>query len=206
MARASEENTPTLLDQVREAIRMRHDRVRTEEAYVSWIKQLLLFNGKRHPLELGEDESTRFRSAFAGHGQVRASTPHQALCALVFRYRRVLGQHFGWLADVVRARRPPRLPIVWTRPEVRALLGALEGVHWIMASLLSGAGLRLLECLRLRVKDMDVASHQMLLREGKGQKDRRTMLPAAVHEPLADHLDHIRQRHQPDLVEGFGRV
>jgi site-specific recombinase XerD len=107
---------------------------------------------------------------------------------------------------VVRAKRTPRLPIVWTRPEVRALLGALEGVHWIMASLLSGAGLRLLECLRLRVKDMDVASHQMLLREGKGQKDRRTMPPAAVHEPLADYLDHIRQRRHPDLVEGFGRV
>jgi integrase len=120
---------------------------------------LILFHAKRHPLELGEDELTQFRSAFAGHGQVRASTPHQALCALVFRYRHVLGQHFGWLADVVRAKRPPWLPIVWTRPEDRALLGALEGVHWIMASLLSGAGLRLLECLRLHVKDMDVASH-----------------------------------------------
>jgi integrase len=185
---------------------MRHYHIRTEEAYVGWIRRLIRFHAKRHPLELGEDGLTQFRSAFAGHGQVRASTPHQALCALVFRYRHVLGQHFGWLADVVRAKRPPRLLIMWTRPEVRALLGALEGVHWIMASLLSGAGLRLLECLRLHVKDVDVASHKMLLREGKGQKDRRTMLPAAVHEPLADHLDHIRQRHQPDLVEGFGRV
>jgi integrase len=108
--------------------------------------------------------------------------------------------------DVVRAKRPPCLPIVWTRPEVRALLDALEGVHWIMASLLSGAGLHLLECLRLRVKDMDVAIHQILLREGKGQKDRRTMPPAAVHEPLRVHLEYVCQRHQHDLVEGFGRV
>ena len=185
---------------------MRHYSIRTEEAYVSWIKRFILFHGKRHPLEMGEDEITQFLSALAVHGQVRASTQNQALCALIFLSRHVLGQHFGWLADVVRAKRLPRLPVVWTRPEVRALLGALEGVHWIMASLLSGAGLRRLECLRLLVKDMDVASHQMLLQEGKGQKDRRTMPPAAVHEPLADHWDHIRQRHQPDLVEGFGRV
>jgi integrase len=185
---------------------MRHFSIRTEEAYVSWIKRLILFHGKHHPLEMGKDEITRFLSALAVHGQVSASTQNQALCARIFLYRHVLGQNFGLLADVVRAKRPQRLPVVLTRPEVKALLGALEGVHWIMASLLSGAGLRLLECLRFHVKDMDVASHQILLREGKGQKDRRTMLPAAVREPLADHLDHIRQRHQPDLVEGFGRL
>ena len=206
MARAPQGNQPRLLDQVREAIRMRHYSIRTEEAYVSWIKRYILFHGKRHPLEMGEDEITQFLSALAVHGQVSASTQNQALCALIFLYRHVLGQNFGWLADVVRAKRPQRLPVVLTRPEVRALLGALEGVHWIMASLLYGAGLRLLECLRLRVKDIDVASHQILLREGKGNKDRRTMLPAAVQEPLTAHLEHVRQRHQHDVVRGFGRV
>ena len=115
---------------------MRHYSIRTEEACVSWIKRLILFHGKRHPLEMGEDEITQFLSALAVHGQVSASTQHQALCALVFLYRHVLGQNLGWLEDAVRAKRPPRLPVVWTKPEVKALLGALEGVHWIMASLL----------------------------------------------------------------------
>jgi len=185
---------------------MRHYSVRTEEAYVGWIKRFILFHGKRHPLEMGEDEITRFLSALAVHGHVSASTQNQALCALVFLYRHVLGQSLGWLDDIARAKRPQRLPVVLTKPEVKALLGALEGVHWIMASLLYGAGLRLLECLRLRVKDIDFASHQILLRQGKGNKDRRTMLPAAVQELLTAHLEHVRQRHQHDLAQGFGRV
>jgi integron integrase len=155
---------------------------------------------------MGEDEITRFLSALAVHGQVSASTQNQALCALVFLYRHVLGQNLGWLDGVVRAKRPQRLPVVLTRPEVKALLGALEGVHWIMASLLYGAGLCLLECLRLRVKDIDFASRQILLHESKGNKDRRTMFPAAVQEPLAAHLEHVRQRHQHDLAHGFDRV
>jgi integron integrase len=197
---------PKLLDHVREAIRMRHYSVRTEEAYVSWIKRFILFHGKRHPLEMGEDEITRFLSALAVRGHVSASTQNQALCALLFLYRHVLGQHLGWLEDVVRAKRPQRLPAVLTRPEVKALLSAQEGVHWIMASLLYGAGLRLLECLRLRVKDIDFASNQILVREGKGHKDRRTILPAAVQEPLTAHLDRVRQLHQHDLAQGLGRV
>jgi integron integrase len=206
MARAPGGNKPKLLDQVREAIRMRHYSIRTEEAYVGWIRRFILFHGKRHPLEMGEDEITQFLSALAVQGEVSASTQNQALCALVFLYRHVLGQNLGWLDDVVRAKRPQRLPVVLTRPEVRALLGALDGVHWIMVSLLYGSGLRLLECLRLRVKDMDFSSHQILIREGKGHKDRRTMLPAAVKEPLADHLDRVHQRHQHDFAAGFGRV
>jgi integron integrase len=155
---------------------------------------------------MGEDEITPFLSALAVHGQVSASTQHQALCALVLRYRHLLGQNLRWLDDVVRARRLQRLPVVLTRPEVRALLGPLDGVHWMMVSLLYGSGLRLLECLRLRVKDMDFSSHQILIREGKGHKDRRTMLPAAVKEPLANHLDRVRQWYQHDLAAGFGRV
>jgi integron integrase len=197
---------PKLRNQVREAIRIRHYSVRTEEAYVGWIKRFILFHGKRHPLEMGEDEITRFLSALAVHEQVSASTQNQALCALLFLYRHVLDRDVRWLQDVIRAKRPQRLPVVLTRPEVKALLGALEGVHWIMASLLYGAGLRLLECLRLRVKDTDFSSHQILVREGKGNKDRRTILPAAVKERLAAHLEHVRQRHQHDLAQGFGRV
>ena len=153
MARAPGAHKPKLLDQVREAIRIRHYSVWTEEAYVSWIKRFIFFHGKRHPLEMSEAEITQFLSALAVRGQVSASTQNQALCALVFLYRHVLDQNLGWLEDVVRAKRPQRLPVVLTRPEVKALLGALEGVHWIMASLLYGAGLRLLECLHLRVKD-----------------------------------------------------
>ncbi len=142
-------------------------------------------HGKRHPLEMGANGITQFLSALAVQGNVSASTQNQALCALLFLDRHVLGLKLGWLDDIVRAKRPQRLPIVLTRSEVKALLGALEGVHWIMASLLYGAGLRLLECLRLRAKDIDFSSHQILVREGKGNKDRRTMLPAAVKEPLA---------------------
>jgi integron integrase len=206
MAHAPAGQKLKLLDQVREAIRIRHYSARTEEAYISWIKRFILFHGKRHPLEMGEDEITRFLSALAVHEQVSASTQNQALCALLILYRHVLDRDVGWLQDVIRAKRPQRLPVVLTRPEVKALLGALEGVHWIMASLLDGAGLRLLECLRLRVKDTDFSSHQILVREGKGNKYRRTMLPAAVKEPLAAHLEHVRQRHQHDLAQGFGRV
>ena len=135
MARASGGNKPQLLNQVREAIRMRHYSIRTEEAYVGWIKRCILFHGKRHPLEMGEAEITRFLSALAVHGQVSASTQNQALCALVFLYRHVLGQNLGWLDGVVRAKRPQRLPVVLTRPEVNALLSALDGVHWNRASL-----------------------------------------------------------------------
>ncbi len=136
MARVPGGQKPKLLDQVREAIRIRHYSVRTEEAYVSWVKRFILFHGKRHPLEMGEDELTRFLSALAIHGHVSASTQNQALCALLFLYRHVLDQNLGWLQDVVRAKRPQRLPVVLTRQEVKALLGALEGVHWIMTSLL----------------------------------------------------------------------
>src|SRR5437867_325843 len=136
----------TLLDQVREAIRMRHYSLRTEEAYVHWIKRFILFHGKRHPREMGEQEVSHFLSALAVKAHVSASTQNQALCALLFLYRHVLDQNLGWLDDVVRAKRPQRLPVVLARQEVKELLGALDGVHWLMASLLYGAGLRLMEC------------------------------------------------------------
>jgi len=206
LAHTPEGRKPKLLDQVREAIRLRHYSLRTEEAYVSWIKRFILFHDKRHPLDMGEAEMTRFLSALAVKGHVSASTQNQALCALLFLYREVLRRDMGWLDKVVRARRPERLPVVLTRAEVKALLGTLAGVHGIMASLLYGAGLRLLECLRLRVKDIDFSSHQILVCEGKGHKDRRTMLPATVQEPLVAHLEHVRLVHQHDLAQGCGRV
>jgi integrase len=155
---------------------------------------------------MGQREVAEFLSALTVKEHVSASTQGQARCALVFLYRHVLDLRLGWLDDVVRAKRPQRLPVVLTRPEVRAMLGALEGVRWIMASLLYGAGLQLLECLRLRKKDIDFARHQILAREGKGQKDRRTMLPAAVQQPLRGHLKHVCQVYQHDLALGFGRV
>jgi integrase len=168
---------------------MRHYSVRTEEAYVGWIKRFIFFHGKRHPLEMGANEITQFLSALAVQGHVSASTQNQALCGLLFLYRHVLGLKLGWLDDIVRAKRPQRLPIVLTRSEVKALLGALEGVHWIMASLLYGAGLRLLKCLRLRAKDIDFSSHQILVRKGKGNKDRRTMLPVEYPRIMSTDVD-----------------
>jgi integron integrase len=180
--------------------------LRTEEAYVHWIKRFILFHSKRHPLEMGEKEVTQFLSALAVTNHVSASTQNQALCALLFLYREVLAQPFGWLDGLVYAKRPRRLPVVLTRTEVRELLGALDGVHWIMATILYGAGLRLLECLRLRVKDIDFGVNRLVVREGKGNKDRVTMLPAVIRGPLAAHLEHVRTLHQHDLAQGFGKV
>src|SRR3989442_3130917 len=197
---------PKLLDQVRTAIRVRHYSLRTEEAYVHWIKRFILFHGKRHPLEMGEKEFSQSLSALAVKAHVSASTQNQALCALLFLYRHVLDQNVGWLNDVVRAKRPQRLPVVLTRQEVKALLGALEGGNWVMANLLYGAGLRLMECLRLRVKDIDLAANQLVVREGKGNKDRVTMLPVSVKASLSSHLTRVRELHRRDLAQGFGRV
>jgi integron integrase len=155
---------------------------------------------------MGEKEITQFLSALAIDRQVSASTQNQALCALLFLYREVLARPFSWLDDVVRAKRPQRLPVVLTRQEVKELLGTLEGVHWIMGHLLYGAGLRLLECLRLRVKDVDFSANHIVVREGKGNKDRITMLPLSVKAPLIAHLARVRELHQQDLAHGFGSV
>ena len=205
-ARAPGGRKPKLLDQVREAIRVRHYSVRTEEAYVGWIKRFIFFHGKRHPLEMGQQEITQFLSALAVKEHVSASTQNQALCALLFLYREVLARDIGWLEDIVRAKRPRRLPVVLTRQEVKMLLGALQDSNWIMATLLYGAGLRLLECLRLRVKDIGFDTNQIVVREGKGNKDRLTMLPAIVKAPLMSHLERVRTLYQQDLERGFGRV
>ncbi len=195
-----------LLDQVRELIRCRHYSYRTEQAYLRWIKEYILFHHKRHPTELGPEEVGQFLSHLTVHRQVAASTQNQALSALLFLYRDVLEQPFGWLDEVERAKKPVRLPVVFTREEVRAVLVHLEGTKWMMASLLYGAGLRLMECLRLRVMDIDFGHHQIHVRSGKGDKDRSTMLPGSLVTPLQQHLAKVQALHQKDLAEGFGEV
>jgi integron integrase len=197
---------PKLLDRLREACRVRHYSVRTEDAYHDWCKRFILFHGKRHPEEMGAAEITQFLTHLAVEGRVAASTQNQAFCALLFLYRDVLRADPGKIAGVVRANRPKRLPVVLTRAEVRRVLDRLADPYRLMAELMYGSGLRLLECLRLRVKDVDLDRHEITVREGKGNKDRRTVLPAAVVPRLIAHLVEVRRRHDADLAEGYGAV
>jgi integron integrase len=191
---------------VREAVRARHYSRRTEKAYVHWIKRYIFFHDKRHPAEMGPAEVTRFLTSLAVTDKVAASTQNQALSALLFLYREVLGVALPWLDEVVRAKRPQYLPVVLTRDEVRAVLQRLDGVPRLMAVLLYGAGLRLLECCRLRVKDVDLATNHIVIRDGKGRKDRVTMLPVAVKAALAVHIERMREQHETDLRHGAGWV
>lgn len=195
-----------LLDQVREVIRLKHYSIRTEESYVGWIRKFILFHGKRHPAAMTEVEVRAFLSHLATHNNVTASTQNQAFSALLFLYRQVLKQELGQIEGVERAKRPARLPVVLTRIEVKAVLSHLKDTEWLMASLLYGAGLRLMECLRLRVKDIDFSYHQVVVRDGKGQKDRVTMLPQALEPTLQRHLERVKALHQNDLRHGYGDV
>ena len=197
---------PKLLDRVRHAVRARHYSRRTEKAYVHWIKRYIFFHGKRHPAEMGAAEVTAFLTALAVCDRVAASTQNQALHALLFLYREILGVELPWLDALVRAKRPQHLPTVLTRDEVRAVLERLDGVPRVMALLLYGAGLRLLECCRLRIQDVDFAANQITIRDGKGAKDRRTMLPGTVKADLAKHIERVRALHQRDLHQGAGWV
>ncbi len=197
---------PKLLDQVRARMRRLGLAKRTEEAYVGWIRRFILANGKRHPRDLGEREVESFLTDLAVRGRVAASTQTQALSALLFLYREVLGVELPWMENIRRAKRPERVPVVLSRDEARALLAELAGVNWLMASLLYGSGLRLLECLRLRVQDVDFGRREITVRQGKGGKDRRTMLPAGLESALRTQLDQARRLHQRDLALGFGAV
>jgi integron integrase len=179
---------------------------RSEEAYVGWIRRFILANHKRHPADLGAPEIERFLTALAVHGHVAAATQNQALSALLFLYKQVLGTELPWLDGIERARRPQRLPVVLTQGEVTALLGELTGLHWLMGSLLYGTGMRLMECVRLRAKDVDFERREILVRQGKGAKDRHTMLPRSLAEPLQAQLAEAARIHQRDLAAGFGRV
>jgi integron integrase len=197
---------PRLLDRVREGIRRLHYSRRTEETYVYWIKRFIYFSGKRHPLDMGAGEVTAFLNYLASERNVAASTQNQALSALLFLYKEVLALPLPWLDGLDRAKRPARVPAVLTRNEVSRLLACMSGTKWIMASLLYGAGLRLRECLSLRVKDVDFGYRQIVVRDGKGAKDRVTMLPQSVAEPLQAHLVECRKLHERDLAEGRGDV
>lgn len=197
---------PRLLDRVREAIRTRHYSRRTEKAYVHWIKRYIFFHGKRHPAEMGAPEVSAFLTSLAVDAKVAASTQNQALAALLFLYREVLGVELPWLDDVVRAKRPQYLPVVLTREEVRAILQELRGLSRLMALLMYGGGLRLLESCRLRVKDVDFAANQIVIRDGKGHKDRVTMLPVSVRMPLAAQIERVRSQHETDIRRGAGWV
>lgn len=197
---------PKLLEQVRQAIRTRHYSYMTEKAYVGWIKRFIFFHNKRHPAEMGEAEIAQFLSALAQERHVSASTQNQALNALLFLYHEILGKEIGYIGGVVRAKRPIRLPVVLSRQEVKAILSSLSGIEWIMVTLLYGAGLRLMECMRLRVKDIDLTVNQITVRSGKGDKDRRTMLPLSVKDALHKHLEWVRARYKRDLESGFDGV
>jgi integron integrase len=195
-----------LLDRVREAARLRHLAYRTEQAYIAWIRRFILFHNKRHPSSMGGPEVESFLTHLAADRDVAAATQAQALAALLFLYKRVLGVDLPWLDSVVRARRPKRLPVVLSRAEVRNVLGHLRGDVWLVTSLLYGSGLRLLEGMRLRVKDVDLERRVILVRDAKGQKDRVTILPDDLRVPLTEQLARVRERHEAALAAGFGGV
>jgi len=199
-------NRPRLREQLRAAIRRRNFSRRTEQAYWFWIRWFIRHNGLRHPAEMGAEEVEAFLSWLASERNVAAATQNQALSALLFLYKELLGQQLPWFKDLVRAKRPVRVPVVLSRDEVLRLLAQMDGVKWLMASLLYGAGLRQIECLKLRVKDVDFAYRQVLVRDAKGAKDRVTMLPEQSIQPLQAHLGRVRALHQRDLAAGHGEV
>lgn len=197
---------PRLLEEVRKRLRLKHYSLRTEQAYLYWIRRYIRASGRRHPRELDGAAIEAFLSALATRDHVAASTQNQALSALLFLYREVLGIKLPWMEDVVRAKRPRRLPVVLSKGEVARLLRELAGRDWLMGSLLYGSGLRLMECLRLRVKDVDFARNEITVRSGKGNKDRKTVLPASLREALLRQVDEARVVHGRDVDSGFGAV
>ena len=195
-----------LLESVRDAIRSRHYSLRTEQSYIHWIRRFILFHEKRHPENMGEKEISRFLTDLAVTRKVSASTQNQALSALLFLYKHVLNQKLDWLDDVVRAKRPQRLPVVLTQAEVRAILDRISGVNGLIANLLYGTGMRKMECLRLRVIDVDFNYKQINVRSGKGNKDRITLLPDCLISSLHSQLEHAESLHKRDLDESYGEV
>jgi integron integrase len=194
------------LDRVRWHLRVKRYSIRTEQSYVDWIKRFILFHKKRHPTEMGEDEIAAFLSHLAIDGRVAASTQNQAFSALLFLYQQVLERKLDFIAGVERVRRPPKLPVVFTRAEARAVLARLNGDYRLMVHLLYGSGLRLLECLRLRVKDIDFGYRQITVREGKALRERVTILPDRLIRPLQAHLGRVKERHLQDLARNAGAV
>ena len=202
----SEAAKPRLLDQVRETIRTKHYSIRTEQIYVQWVRRYILFHNKRHPKDMGEKEINAFLKHLAVNRNVTASTQTQALSAILFLYKEVLEGEIGFIENIYRAKKPRRLPVVFTRQEIREIMQYLSGEKWLMANIIYGAGLRLMECLRLRVKDIDFSYNQITVRDGKGQQDRITMLPESIKHPLKKHIEKVWRIHQKDLKEGYGSV
>jgi integron integrase len=203
--RMSHSKSP-FLRQVRDLIRVKHLSYRTEEAYLGWIRRFILFHEKRHPKEMGAAEVQAFLTHLAVEEKVAAATQNQAFAALLFLYREVLQKPLGNIESVVRAKKPKRLPEVLSKDEARRVLNFMRGEHWLVGNLLYGAGLRLTEALRLCVKDLDFEYKQIVVRDGKGSKDRVTVLPEKIISPLKDHLTRVRQLHEEDLRLGFGAV
>ena len=197
---------PKLLDQVRTRLRVKHYSIRTERTYVDWIKRFIVFHGKRHPREMGALELEAFLSSLAVERNVSASTQNQAKSALLFLYKEVLEMELPWLDNVTQARVPKRLPVVLTETEVQQVLRQFDGSLGLMASLLYGTGMRLMECVRLRVKDVEFSRHEILVRDGKGGKDRVTMLPVSLADLLKQHLLKVRALHADDVAQGYGDV
>lgn len=197
---------PKLLDRMRAALRSRHYSPRTEQAYCTWVRRFICFHNLRHPGEMAEPEMNAFLTSLAVEAKVSASTQNQALAALLFLYRTVLERKLNAPEEIVRAQTPERIPVVLTRAEVRAVLSNLAGDKWLMASLLYGTGMRLMECVTLRVQDLDFGQNQILIRRAKGAKDRRSMLPALLKGPLQAHLRQVKAIHDQDLAEGWGSV
>jgi integron integrase len=195
-----------LLEQVVAKMRVKHYSLRTEKTYVDWIKRYIWHHGKRHPKDMGAAEVEEFLTHLAVARNVSASTQNQAKSALLYLYKEVLGVELPWLDNVTQAKAPKRLPVVLTQVEVQAILSRLDGTMWLIASLLYGSGLRIMETLRLRVKDVDFARREILVREGKGFKDRVTMLPVSLVEPLKSHMLKVQALHQDDLSTGHGEV
>ena len=206
MPNTTQNEPPKLLDQVRGKIRLKHYSIRTEQAYTDWIKRFVLHFDKQHPRDLGAAEVEQFLTYLAVEGNVAASTQNQAKSALLFLYKEVLAMELPWLDNVERAKVPKRLPVVLNRDEVQAVLSRLSGTHWLIASLLYGSGMRILECLRLRVKDVDFKRREILIRDGKGFKDRVTMLPVTLAATLTAHVAKVRELHTADLEKGYGSV
>lgn len=198
--------SPRLLDSVRAEIHLRHYSYRTEKAYVEWILRFIRHHGRRHPRQMGGDEVRTFLSHLASDLQVSPATQAQALSALLFLYKRVLKVDLPWIDDVVRAHRPKRLPTVLDKSEARKVIAHLRGDYWLIAGLLYGSGLRLMEALRLRVKDLDLYHHRLLVRDGKGAKDRVTIVSPALVEPLRLHLSKVRTLHDHAMKSGYGGV
>lgn len=197
---------PKLLEQVINCIRVKHYSKRTEEAYIGWIKRFILFHNKRHPLDMGEKEINQFLTYLAVKETVAASTQNLALCAIIFLYKEVLKKEVGILKEITWAKKPKKLPVVFTREEVKKVVNNLKGIEWLVGNLLYGGGLRLLECLRLRVQDIDFSYNQIIIRNGKGGKDRITMLPSIVKETLKAKIGDVEKLHLEDLKKGNGYV